>query len=513
LLLLAAIGFGVLRFTHRGGAAGGAEDDDTFDPKHIAVMYFDQRGGADSLAYLADGLTEALIHELSQVSQLQVISRNGVMPYKKAAVRPDSVGRALKVGTLVEGSVTQADNRLRVNVSLINARTGAEIGSKVLERPREELFALQEDLAKEVSIFLRQQLGAEIQLAQSRAGTSDVAAWEALQKGLAEVNDVERLVAAGDTAAAGQHYDLADSLLKRAEGIDPKWQAAPTQRGWLAYRRGRLLNSVEKSSNAAWTGKALEHANRALELKPTDPDALELKGTLLYWRWLLNLEPDPRAAAKLLEEAEKDFRAAVEANPGQASAWNSLSHLLINKSQTAEAKLAALRAYESDPYLSNANLTLWRLFSTSSDLGDAVEATHWCQEGHRRFPSDPSFTECQLWLLVLEGQKPDVNAAWGLLGQYVQLNPPDSREYERLRGQMIVAAVIARAASSGQPALRDSARSVIRRSRADAKTDPTRELALWEAIARTVLGDKDEAFAQLSGREHFALLHPEDRAH
>jgi TolB-like protein/tRNA A-37 threonylcarbamoyl transferase component Bud32 len=499
LLLLAGLGFGGWKLMHRSeaGTAGGSGGG--FDANHIAVLYFDQRGGSDSLGYLADGLTEALIHELGQVSQLQVISRNGVLPYKKAAVPPDSIARALRVGTLVEGTVAQAGDRLRVNVSLINASTGAEIGSKILERPREEIFALQDDLAKEVSIFLRQQLGAEIEVAQSRAGTSSVAAWEALQKGLAETKDVERLVTAGDTAAAGQHYEVADSLLRQAEQLDPKWQAPPTQRGWLAYRRGRLLNSVDKASNAAWTGKALEHADRALQLKPNDADALELKGTLAYWRWLLNLEPDPRAAAKLLEEAEKDFRAAVDVNPDQASAWNSLSHLLINKSQMAEAKLAAMRAYESDPYLSNADLTIFRLFTTSVDLGDATEATKWCNVGHQRFPSDPSFTECQLWLLFMEGQKPEISRAWELLGQYVQLNPPDSREYERHRAQMIVAAVIARAATSGGPAaLRDSARAVILRSRLDATADPTRELALWEAIARTGLGDKDDAFSQLS---------------
>lgn len=499
LLLLAGLGFGGWRLLHGAGGGAGSGAGEGFDANHIAVLYFDQRGGSDSLGYLADGLTEALIHELGQVSQLQVISRNGVLPYKKTTVPPDSIGRALRVGTLVQGTVAQAGDRLRVNVSLINASTGAEIGSKVLERPRQEIFALQDDLAKEVSFFLRQQLGAEIEVAQSRAGTSDVAAWEALQKGLAETRDVERLVATGDTAAAGHHYEVADSLLRRAEQIDPKWQAPPTQRGWLAYRRGRLLNSVDKTSNAAWTGKALEHADRALQLKPNDPDALELKGTLAYWRWLLNLEPDPRSAAKLLEEAEQDFRAAVDVNPDQASAWNSLSHLLINKSQMAEAKLAALRAYESDPYLSNADLTLFRLFTTSVDLGDGLEAAKWCRVGHERFPSDPSFTECQIWLLFMEGQKPDIGRAWELLGQYVQLNPPDSREYERLRGQMIVAAVIARAAASGgQATLRDSARAVILKSRLDANRDPTRELALWEAIARTVLGDKDEAFGQLS---------------
>ena len=85
-MLLAAAGFGVWKFTHRGGAAapGGQEAGEALDPTHIAVLYFEQRGGSDSLGFLADGLTEALIRELSGVEGLQVISGNGVRPYKRA---------------------------------------------------------------------------------------------------------------------------------------------------------------------------------------------------------------------------------------------------------------------------------------------------------------------------------------------------------------------------------------------------------------------------------------------
>ena len=270
LMLLAALGFGVWRFTHRSAAAASGDNDNGLDPKHIAVMYFEQRGGADSLSYLADGLTEALIHELSQVSQLQVISRNGVMPYKKTTVALDSIGRALKVGTLVEGTVTQADKRLRVNVSMINAGTGAEIGSKVLERPREEIFALQDDLAKEVSIFLRQQLGQEITLRESRQGTTNTKAWEQLQRAEETTKDVDPLLASGDTAAAGRRLLQADSMLAGAEALDPSWTAPSVMRGWLAYRQTDLVVGLDKNVYAKWLGEGLKHADRALKLKPND---------------------------------------------------------------------------------------------------------------------------------------------------------------------------------------------------------------------------------------------------
>ena len=183
LVLLGAIGFGVWKFALGGGTAGSAAVETKYDPKHVAIMYFRQRGGSDSLGYLADGLTEALIHELSQVKPLQVVSGNGVAPYKNKDVSPDSIARALNVGTILQGAIAQSDNRLRINVSLVNSSTGAEIGSTTLERPRSEIFALEDDLAREVAVFLRKQLGEEIQLSESHRGTGSQAAWEVQQQG------------------------------------------------------------------------------------------------------------------------------------------------------------------------------------------------------------------------------------------------------------------------------------------------------------------------------------------
>jgi tetratricopeptide (TPR) repeat protein len=191
-------------------------------------------------------------------------------------------------------------------------------------------------------------------------------------------------------------------------------------------------------------------------------------------------------------DAEQDLRAAVTAKPTAAWAWTWLSHLLITQSRPAEAKLAAQRSYEADPYLSSAKQTIYRLFGTSFDLDDRVEASHWCNEGRRRFPTYYRFTECQLYVMAMKGPPPDVPTAWGILDTMVQQTPPNQRESNRLYGQMLVALVLARAG------LADSARDVAVRSRGDAETDPTRDQAYYEALVRSLLGDKDEAFRLLS---------------
>ena len=458
------------------------------DPKRIAVMYFDTRGGGDSLRYLADGLTEALITKLSEVEPLQVISRNGVAPFREGAVGADSVARALNVGTLVQGHVARSADLLRVTVDMVDAK-GAIISSKTIERPRDDVFALQDSVAAEVSTFLRTRLGEQIQMRESRAGTRNGAAWEMLQRARDEVASADPLIESGDTAALARQWNRADSLFAEAERLDPRWPEPATQRAWLAYRRARAATGAAEGE---WLDRGLGHAERAVGLSPSDPDALEARGTLTYWRWLSGLEPDERKAGLLMEAAERDFRASVAANPAQASAWTSLSHLLINKPEIAEANAAASRAYEADPYLTNANVTLWRLFTTSLDLENAIQSERWCEEGQRRFPEDPRFLECQLSMFALKGTTPDVPRAWELLGQYVERSPQPDRDFRQRRGSMLVAAALARAG------LDDSARAVIVRSRApDAESDPTREIAYLEAVARTLLGDKDEAIRQL----------------
>jgi serine/threonine-protein kinase len=491
LAVLAVVSFGVWRLVVNPGAS--AAEGSISQKNRIAVLYFEKAPGAsDSLGYLADGLTEALIRELGGVNGLQVISSNGVRPYRTGDTPIQKIAQELQVGTLVQGDITRSGDRLRLNVSLVDAGSGVELGSRTLERPRGEIFELQDDLAKEVSIFLRQRLGQAIELQRSQIGTKSTEAWELVQQAEELTNEVEPLLKAADTAAAAKRLTAADSILARAESRDPEWIAPIVKRGWLSYVQLDLTGSFDKAFYENWLDIGMGHANRALELKPKDPDAFELRGTLQYWRWLLNLEPDQTKAAKLLASAEQDLRAAVEGKPTAAFAWSLLSHLLMGQAQTAEAKLAALKAYEADPYLTSAKQTVWRLFQSSLDLEDRVEATHWCDEGRRRFPEYFRFTECQLWLFALKGVEPNIPQAWKLLEEYVRLSPPNQRASSQLYGQMLVALALARAG------LEDSARAVAVRSRGDAEIDPTRDQALVESLVRIVLEDKEEALRLLS---------------
>ncbi len=462
----------------------------TEDPRRIAVLYFEDRTQDAHLAYLADGLTETLIDELSQIDGLNVVSKNGSRMFRGADVSLDSISRALQVGTIVQGTVGESDDQLRVSVQMVDAATGEQVGSRRLERPRAELFDLLDDLSRDMSLFLRERVGEEISMLQVSAGTASTEAWETVKRAQQVAIDAQELGASGEFEPASAELIRADSLLERAEAMDEEWVRPIADRGWLGFYQARL-GGFDRSHYADWIDKGLEHANRALLMAPTDASARELRGTLLYFQYLLNLAPSAEEAVKLRDAAEADFRAALETNPNQASAWAALAQLSSNKNDITGGKLAALRSYQADPYLENANLTVLRLFNASLDLEDEVEATKWCEEGQRRFPDDFRFVQCQIDIMSLKGQEPDIDLAWRLLEEYVELSPAQVQDLNRAWGEMSIALALIRTE------LPDSARAVTLRARRGTDVDPVRQLAWAEAIVRTWLGEYDEALRQL----------------
>jgi serine/threonine-protein kinase len=199
----------------------------------------------------------------------------------------------------------------------------------------------------------------------------------------------------------------------------------------------------------------------------------------------------------LLARAEVDLEAATRANPGQAGAWATLSHLYNNVPGKGghDIVFAARKALEEDAFLANADVILNRLFLANYDLGEAVEANHWCDEGRRRFPADPDFVECQLWIMTTNAKEPDPALAWTLADSLLVLTPESRRPYQKLNDQLAVAGVLARV-----PALKDSARRVVKRTLAasDNSVDATHDLSNIAAFVYTLLGDKDQALDQIT---------------
>ena len=483
-LVVSAAAWGGREFVNRKTVVAGT------DASRVAVLYFDDLGSG-SLRYLADGLTESLIDRLSTVPTLDVVSKDGVRGFRGRNVPSDSVGRTLGVGSVVRGSVEPNGSKVRVTVRLVDALSDADISRKSFEADTSQAVAAQAQLATEVVEFLRERLGDEVRLREDRKATSNSQAWTLVERAEKLRKDADSLAAEGASDAALNTLAHGDSLLAVAAQLDAEWAKIPARRAALFYLRARQLGKQPALAISALDSGVAE-ADRALALEPNSPDAFEIKGELQLLRFAQRVDADPAKIDRLLPAAESSLTKSVELNKDQAGAWASLSSLYYAKPDIQAANAAALAAYRADAYLASAKTILKRLFWTSHDLEQFPEALKWCTEGERRFPNDPDFTLCRLWMYTTRLARPDLDSVWIYRRNFIALSPVSSRVTAAKLGDILAAGALGRA---GLP---DSARRVLVRARATPLEDPSRELEGDEAVIRVMLGDQDEAVRLLA---------------
>jgi len=494
-MLVAALAIsGVLIKNYR--AAAVSVDEATaagLDPRAVAVLYFEDLSLDGELRFAADGLTEALIERLSLVRALDVVSTNGVAAYRETDLPVDSVARALQVGSLIQGSIEPRRDRLRVTARLVDGLSGADIVRETFELPAGELLAVRDSVAQSISGFLRERLGEEVRLRERKAGTASVEAWsfvqraERLRKQSTDLRDHDEL----DAALAA--LDDADSLLVLAGTVDPTWTQPFVLRADVAFRRGWIWAALKGDfeTGAAELRAGLPQAENALALSSRDPDALEARGALRYILWLLDAVDDADEADRLLDDAQADFEAAVDADPSLASAWSNLSHLYMQRADNASVALAARRAYEEDAFLQNADQVLSRLFWAHYDLEQFNDANEWCEAGKSRFTEDHNFIQCQLWLMLAPSEQADPDLAWELHAALQSALEEGLRPLEERKAYLLVAGILRKAG------LADSASSILPLGRADGEIDPNEELVVLEARVLAITGDPDGAMELL----------------
>ena len=153
------------------------------DKRSIAVLPFVNMSSDPEQEYFSDGMTEDLITELSRLSGLFVIARNSVFTFKGRAVKPEQVSRELGVRYLIEGSVRKADNRVRITAQLIDANTGYHMWAQYYDRDLQDVFAVQEEIARRITSAMAVKLTKEEEKHMGRPYTSSEVAWEYFMRG------------------------------------------------------------------------------------------------------------------------------------------------------------------------------------------------------------------------------------------------------------------------------------------------------------------------------------------
>jgi TolB-like protein/tRNA A-37 threonylcarbamoyl transferase component Bud32 len=471
------------------------------DARRLAVLYFDDLTPGKNLGHVAAGLTEDLIDQLSQVQAIRVTSPNGVRTFRDKDLPLDSIARRLGTGTLISGSVSSSGALLRVTVRLIDAKNGAQLNSHTLQHPMWSLFTLQDSIANDVALWLRERLGRQVRLRAQLASASSVPAWELVQRGENLSREAGDLILKADPAGA-KLFQSADSAFSLAEAMDPKWPVPTISRARNALSRAFVYTDSlgrPTPSFASQLHRAVWYADRALARPPIIAEALTIRGEArLRLVSLTNAQP----ADSLLALAEADLHRAVTARPDVARSWYALGAVRFRQGSFTAASDAFKTAYETDAFATNIRAVLSELLFATLFAGRFTEADRLCRGAQRRYPDDPRFTQCDLNVLGWAGQtRRDANSAWSAVGRIERTDSTGTSQYTWSFRRMMVAAVIARAG------MRDSARAVVRRTGTERGSRPSAALA--EAYVRVLLGENDEALRLIS--LHLAES-PSDRA-
>jgi serine/threonine protein kinase/tetratricopeptide (TPR) repeat protein len=476
------------------------------DARRIAVLYMNSMTPDVLPEYVADGITEDLIDQLGAVNELHVISPDGVRPFRNDSVSLARIKNTLKVGTIVSGSIRRSGNMLRLSVRLTDAATQRQVDSNTLEAPWTELFDLQDRLAGQVEVWLRQRLGDQISFRANRAATSSLSSWEAVQLASREVRRaVQAAATRGDTSSV--HLFLAaDSMYKRASEFDPQWTLPLVRRGNLALlalaarspvppngadtARYQTMPVPERSR--LWVERAREMATLALARNPNDPHALALLGQADLS--LASATPDRRDS--LLASAERSLRTALEERPDNAPTWSALAELLVQRGRYGDAATAAGNAIEADPWF-EVRRVLGIAFSASLAAEQFEDARKWCRQGLSYYPGDARFIECNLRILGSSSRsRSAIPGAWA---EVAKIEAADSlRRLDATWGyrRLMVAAILAR---SG---LHDSARAVMAAAMGQQPAMARQASRPAEAYLHLLLGDQDAAVQILSDYLH-----------
>ena len=189
--------------------------------KSIAVLPFENLSEEKANAYFADGVQDEILTDLAKVADLKVISRTSVMQYKNAAMRNlREIAQQLGVSHVLEGSVQRAANRIRVNAQLIDARTDAHLWAEHYDRPLDDVFAIQSEIAKTIADQLQAKISLSEKAAIEKAPTTNLVAYDRYLRAQ------ELFADTSDPIHAREKLPQAAHLLEEAVTLDPHFLPA-----------------------------------------------------------------------------------------------------------------------------------------------------------------------------------------------------------------------------------------------------------------------------------------------
>ena len=232
----------------------------------IAILPFTNMSGDLEQEYFSDGITEDIITALSKIKNLLVIARNSTFTYKGKSVDVRQVSREQGVQYVLEGSVRKVGNHVRITAQLIDATTAHHIWAERYDRELQDIFAVQDEIMREIVVALDVQLNEGEQARAWSSGTTNVEAWECVRLGAPEV-----------LSAKTEANLKAKALFEKAIELDPSYAIAWVMLGWIYQQYADVASLSSDSNSLESTLKSmLDCAQKALAADPSCADAYSL---------------------------------------------------------------------------------------------------------------------------------------------------------------------------------------------------------------------------------------------
>ncbi len=351
----------------------------------IAVLPFVDLSEKNDAEYFSDGMSEELLNALVRVDGLRVAARTSSFAFKDKDVGIRTIGRELNVDTVLEGSVRKSGNRVRITAQLIDVDSGFHLWSETFDRPLDDIFAIQNDIAKQIVAALELKLGGGKEVAIATAPTSDIRAYELYLLGrhnwhqrtpdsLERALDMFEQAIALDDEFALAYTGIADTYLLLAEyaGFD---HDEVTDNAEPAIARALYLND-ELAEAYASMGLLRLHLGElvAAELALRKSISLNPQYSMAHM-WLgLALQKDAG-----LQSAYREFKAAKELDPLHPVINQNLADALGNMGRFEDAAARIQKVIEQQPgsargYFALAKLTFnYGKFDETIRLLDGIE--------------------------------------------------------------------------------------------------------------------------------------------
>jgi eukaryotic-like serine/threonine-protein kinase len=312
----------------------------------LAVLPLVNASADANAEYLSDGITESIINSLSQVPRLRVIARSTVFRYKGREVDPQEVGRELNVRAVLSGRVSQLGNSLVIATELVDTADGSQIWGEQYNRKPSDVFAVQAEIAKQISEKLRLHLTSEQKKRLTKQHTVNIVAYQHYLRGRYHWNK---------RTAAG--FNKAIEYFQQAIVTDPGY--APAYVGIADCYA--LLPFYDEGSPMRFYHLAKTAATRALEIDDTLAEAHTSLGHIqLYydWDWAL---------------AERELKRAIELAPTSAETHHVYGYYLSAVGRSTDAIREFERSLELDPVSLPVNASLGLMFYLARQYGKAIQ--------------------------------------------------------------------------------------------------------------------------------------------